>query len=344
VFSVSSVVSHPVLPAAGLEPSRGSASEAQLRNIINQTMVKVTGQDVAMPTVREWLQQWLDGKEGANASNTLTRYRQAVADFLAFLGQRADGRLESVRQRDVIEFRKHLREQGKSPVTINLVISRIVAAPFRQAFNQGLIRHNPMAGIPRLSERGGERKQTFTVEHVRKLLAAAEGEWKGAILAGHTTGARLGDVVNLRWENIDFDNGVLSFVQRKTQTEVVIGLHPDFEAYLKGLQAHEGPMFPSLAGRPISGRNGLSADFVRIMEKAGIESAKIREKCGKGRSVRALSFHSFRHGAASHVFKGKLIEQAQKHVTGHSRGDTLKRYTHVDLEAVRAASSLIPRI
>jgi integrase len=60
--------------------------------------------------------------------------------------------------------------------------------------------------------------------------------------------------------------------------------------------------------------------------------------------VRALTFHSLRHGAASHVFKGKLIEQTQKHVTGHTRGATLKRYTHVDLDAVKAASSLIPLI
>jgi integrase len=339
------------LQAAQDAISRGSASEAQLRSIINQTMVKITGQDVAMPTVREWLQQWLDAKEGANASNTLTRYRQSVADFLEFLGQRADGRLESVRQRDVIEFRKHLRDQGNSAVTINLVVAKIVSAPFRQAFSQGLIRHNPTAGLPRLSEKGRKRKQAFTLEQVRNLVAAADGEWKGAILAGFTTGMRLGDVINLTWENIDFDNGVIAFHQSKTQSEAdemtVIGLHPDFEAHLKALKirAVSGPIFPTLAGRQSSGRSGLSMEFGRIMEKAGIESAKIRERQGKGRSVRALSFHSFRHGAASHVFKGKLIEQAQKHVTGHSRGDTLKRYTHVDLDAIKAASSsLIPRI
>jgi len=72
---------------------------------------------------------------------------------------------------------------------------------------------------------------------------------------------------------------------------------------------------------------------------------KIREKGdGQGRSVHALSFHSFRHSAASNVFKGKLIEQAQKSVTGHTRGQTVKIYTHVDVDAVRAATSMIPRI
>jgi integrase/recombinase XerD len=201
-----------------------------------------------------------------------------------------------------------------------------------------------MAGLPPLKERWRSRKQPFTVEQVRKLLDAADDEWKGAILAGYTTGARLGDVVNLRWEDIDFEQGVLTFVQRKTQTEVVIGLHPDFRTFLESLAAREGPIFPSLTGRKSSGRTGLSATFGAIMEKAGIESVNIREKEGRGRSVRALTFHSLRHGAASHVFKGKLIEQTQKHVTGHTRGATLKRYTHVDLDAVKAASSLIPRI
>jgi integrase len=302
--------------------SRGSPSEAQMREIIGETMKRITGQELRNYTVRQWLQQWLDSKEGANTGNTVKQYRQAVNQFLAFLGQKANGRLDSVEQRDVIDFRNHLREQGKSAPTINLVLSRIVAAPFRQAFNQRLITSNPLAGIPRLSERGGERKQAFTVEQVRKLLDAAEGEWKGAILAGYTTGARLSDVVNLRWQDIDFEQGVIAFTQGKTQAEVVIGLHPDFEAYLKTLEPQKGPLFPSLAGRDSSGRKGLSGEFARVMGKAGIELAKIREKQGKwGRSVRALSFHSFRHGAASHVFKSKLIERTQKHLTD-TRGET----------------------
>ena len=85
-------------------------------------------------------------------------------------------------------------------------------------------------------------------------------------------------------------------------------------------------------------------EFARIMVKAGIESATIRERQGKGRRVHALTFHSFRHSAASAIFKSKVIEEAQKRVTGHSRGQTLKQYTHVDLEAVKQATSMIPRL
>ena len=43
--------------------SRGSASEAQLRDIITQTMARIEGRDMTMPTVREWFQQWLDANQ-----------------------------------------------------------------------------------------------------------------------------------------------------------------------------------------------------------------------------------------------------------------------------------------
>jgi len=340
------------LQAAQDAIGRGSASEAQLRGIIEETMRRITGQDIAMPTIRQWFSQWLDAKAGANAEHTLTKYRQAADDFLASLGTKADGRLDSVSQRDVITFRDGMREDGKSATTINQIIAKIVAAPFRAAFKQGLIRLDPTAGLPKLADKGRKRKQAFALEQVRSLLAVAEGDWEGAILAGYTTGMRLGDVADLNEEQVDYENDVIAFHQGKTQDSgdeaTVVGLHPDFRAWLEARKVRRlsGPVFPSLAGRPSSGRSGLSMEFGRIMKAAGIESATIREKVegSKGRTVKALSFHSFRHSAASNIFKAKVIEEAQKRVTGHSRGRTLKTYTHIDLEAVKAASGMIPRL
>ena len=325
---------------------RGSASEAQLRAIIGETMARITGQDITAPTVREWFTQWLDGRQGANAPATLLKYSGAVAAFLEFLGAKADGRLESVSQRDVIDFRNSLYEQGKAPNTVNQFVSNVVAAPFRSAFQQGMILHNPVAGLRKLADRGKKRKQAFTVEDVRALLAAADDDWKGAILAGYTTGMRLSDVANLLWENIDFEADVIAFDQAKTQSHTIVGLHPDFRVWLETRtpKALRGPIFPSLFGCKTSGLCGLSKRFSIILKKAGVESQVIRERKGMGRSVHAKTFHSFRHSAASNVFTGKVVEESVKRVTGHGRGQSHKHYLHVDLQAIRAASSLIPRI
>ncbi len=192
----------------------------------------------------------------------------------------------------------------------------IVGGVFAGALREGRILHNPVANLSKLTDRSGARKKPFSIDDVRKLLAAVEGDWKGAILCGYSSGMRISDVANLRWENIDFDAGVVAFHQRKTQAtgdeQTIVGLHADFEQWLKSQPPGAGPIFPTLAGRHTSGEYGLSAEFGRIMERAGIESAKIREGHGQGRTVRALSFHSFRHGAASHVFRAKVIEEAQK--------------------------------
>lgn len=340
------------LQAAEDAIGRGSASEAQLRSIIEDTMRRITGQDIVMPTIRGWFKQWLDAKDGANAAHTLTKYRQAADDFLASLGAKADGRLDSVGQRDILNFRDGMRADGKSATTINQIIAKIVAAPFRAAFKQGLIRLDPTASLPKLVDKGRKRKQAFTLEQVRTLRKAASGDWEGAILAGYTTGMRLGDVADLLEEQIDYEAGVIAFHQGKTQEfgdeATVVGLHPDFRKWLESRKVRPlaGPVFPNLAGRPSSGRSGLSMEFGAIMKAAGIESVTIREKAegSKGRSVRALTFHSFRHSAASNVFKAKVIEEAQKRVTGHSRGKTLKTYTHIDIEAVKAAAAMIPRV
>jgi integrase len=330
--------------------SRGSPSEVQLRHIISDTMERVTGRSLASPTVRQWFEQWLAGKTGATSEATIIRYRQAIRDLLDFLREKANARLESIDQADIIKFRDHLHAQGKTPATVNLAIGRIIAAAFRLAFAQGYIRRNPAAGVPHLADRDRRRKQAFTLDQVRALVAAADGEWEGVVLCGFVTGMRLGDVVTLRWECVDFDAGVLHFRQSKTQSsadeETIIGLHEDLRAYLERLRVAErqGFIFPTLAARRIAGSHGLSNEFSRIMQKAGITSPTIRERKGAGRTVRALSFHSLRHSAASHVFSGKVVAESVKSLTGHGRGQAHKHYLHVDLDAVKAASSLIPRL
>ena len=57
-----------------------------------------------------------------------------------------------------------------------------------------------MAGHVPKSIRGDPQveKGTFSPDQIRRLIDAAEKDWKGAILAGFFTGARLSDLANLQ--------------------------------------------------------------------------------------------------------------------------------------------------
>jgi integrase len=62
-------------------------------------------------------------------------------------------------------------------------------------------------------------KGVFTPEQIARLLDKAEGDWKGLILAGYYTGARLLDLARLTWGNIDLAEHSISFTQKKDGRE-----------------------------------------------------------------------------------------------------------------------------
>jgi integrase len=191
-------------------------------------------------------------------------------------------------------------------------------------------------------------KEGFSCDQVARLVKAAKGtDWEGAILAAWGTGARLQDIANLRWSAVDSVNGVLTFEERKTSKRVVVGLHGDFEDWLSCQPPLDDPdayLFPTLANQKPGGRNGLSASFSSIMERGAVAGKVLRERDRKGRQIRSLSFHSFRHGAASHIFNQAALADVARRVTGHAARGAIGGYIHEDVEMLKAATQLIPRL
>jgi integrase len=325
----------------------GELSQARVLAILNETLQRIGANTVQYVSVKDWLTDWLASKHNQTAKATMVAYGQAVADFLAYLGERGAGRrLDSITTADIEGFIRTLRKEGRSASTINKIRS-FLSQPFEKARRGGTIPFNPCATV-QPEKADPIVKSTFTVDQVSALVAAAEPDWQGAILFAWGSGARLGDVANLRWSSIDIANGVVTFREQKTGATAVIGLHPDFADWLTTRPAPEAVdafVFPTLAGRPTNSTSGLSAQFVGIMARAGIENWLLRQSnAGKGRSVRALSFHSLRHSAASNVFNSEAIRETVRRVTNHAVGGSLDNYLHQDLEAIKAAVGLIPRL
>src|SRR5438046_7970534 len=149
---------------------------------------------------------------------------------------------------------------------------------------------------------------------VSKLVRAADGDWRGAILLGYYTGARLGYVANMRWDAIDWHNKTIRFTPSKTKKPVTIPLHPDLEReLLKNPGIGNAPMFPTLAGRDTGGKHGLSGRFNAIMERAGIEGK--RTKASGGRTLSSLTFHSLRHSFNSALTNGGVSQEIRQKLT-----------------------------
>lgn len=324
----------------------GTLTEQTAKKIIGEIVERTTGEPLHNFATNEWLEQWVAGKEQVRAGKTGERYRQVIRDFTDSLGNRAKLALAHIAPKDIFAYRNALLESGRSARTANLS-TKVVSAAFNAALRQGYITSNPCTALETLPV-DAEEKDTFTPEQIKRLVEVAEGDWKGAILAGYYTGARLSDVANLRWSAIDLNRQLVTFTQGKARKDrpkkpVTIPLHPELERHLlKAPGIGKAFVFPSLAGKNgTGGKSGLSRRFAAIMEKAGIEPKINRDGL---RAQASLSFHSLRHSFNSALANAGVSQEIRQKLTGHASAEMNRLYTHMELEPLRAAISKISGI
>ena len=80
--------------------------QARIREIVLETVERVTGKRTDSPTVSEWLQRWIRTEKGAVAARTMMRYEQIVRDFLSSIGTQAQAPLEALSTDTILEFKE----------------------------------------------------------------------------------------------------------------------------------------------------------------------------------------------------------------------------------------------
>jgi integrase len=328
--------------------SNGNLTEARARELISEIVENTLGEPLKFYTAEEWLRSWLEAKKTAKSNGTYLKYRHTIDSFIASLGPKAKHNLNQVTPRDVQRFRDAELAAGKHPSTCNYAVKHL-RIPFNVARRQGLIMHNPADAVEMIDRKEEQaNKGTFDIEQLQALLKAAPStDWRGAILLAFYTGARLQDVANMRWKSVDLQEQLISFRAGKTGENVTVPMHSELHAYLLELPAPDSSkacLFPSLAGKRTSGRSGLSMAFSRIMQKARVKGEVIRERTGKGRTINALSFHSLRHSFNSVMANAGVSQEVRQKLTGHASAEMNKRYTHHELEPLRAAIAKIPSV
>ncbi|HEY5298624.1 MAG TPA: tyrosine-type recombinase/integrase [Verrucomicrobiae bacterium] len=322
----------------------GDLTEAQTRKVLN-TILESTGQaPMQSETIHDFFTNWLNGKELANKPRTHERYGIVLKKFLASLGQKAHRPLGALTVRDLENFRNLSIAEGKAPNTVGMEI-KILRIVLNIARRQGRITVNPAEAVE-LPKVVSHTRDVFTPEQVRMLLAAANDEWQTAILAGFYLGARLMDVVNLTWENVDLAGGVITYEQRKTGKSVTAPIHPDLKNHLFKLAGDNprAPLCPALQKRSVGGRKGLSVTFTNIMRDAGIGQHRVKGKGKQGRAFSKVSFHSLRHTFTSALANANVPAEVRQKLTGHSDAAMHQRYTHLELKPLQAAIATLPSV
>jgi integrase len=328
---------------------KGRLTESQCRKVIAQMYERTVGEPLHFRTAREYLAEWTESKKSETKLRAYWKYCQIVDEFLNHLGTKADRLLREITPTHIRSWRDALKRKGLAAPTVNHAI-KILRMPLKAAHDAGYIEINPCTKNsvrPIKDEAVNVAKDVFTPGQLATLISAAKSDdWKGAILCGAYTGLRLRDVADLQWSAINWKEQKITVTTRKTRKEVTVPIHPQFASWLQKQTRGIGkaPVFPTLAGKSGAGKSGLSMQFKRIMERAGIRGRILREAAGAGRSQSSLSFHSLRHTFNAALANAGVSVEIRQKLTGHASAEMNAQYTHHELEPLRAAVALIPSL
>jgi len=326
----------------------------QVRDGCAQILREIHGVVDEQVTVQDYAQRWLAKKQLETSANTRTSYGNYVRRFLGFLGEKKGMLLANLTVEDFSRFREaSAREVSRVTANNRLKCLRVM---LQDALREDLVRRNCAALVRTLKKAPGtESRRPFTSAEVKAVYAVAEPEWKRLIAFGLYTGQRLGDLVRLKWRNLDIETQQMAISTHKTDRRVIIPLAAPLVDLLKDSLNSDGldaSVFPRAHG--IVQAHGkvsqLSREFIDILIAAGLRKdvPTHRAYAGKGRSAtrmfNPLTFHCLRHTLTSMLKNAGVAESVAMDIVGHESKAISQVYTHMEIDTKRQAIGRLPNI
>lgn len=251
--------------------------------------------------------------------------------------------------------RLHLGHR-KTPFQANRILA-IVGSMYGFGGKHGLIPDglNPARGVERYKEEGRERYlSTQELERLGAAIREAETTgipWKidsdkktkhvpkgrqTTIIGEHAaaalrllilTGARVGEILSLKWEHVDMERGLLRLPDSKTGQKTIILNAPAMEVLAglsrAGVYVVAGDSVGTAEERP---RSDLKRPWAMVRQRAELDGVRL---------------HDLRHNFAAFGAGGGLGLPIIGKLLGHSQPQTTARYAHLDNDPLRRASDTI---
>jgi integrase len=199
---------------------RGTLEQAK-RELTRLLRTVDTGEhvDPSRMTVGDWLDVWTNGTKAEVSPKTHERYAEIVRCYLKpALGSIV---LQRLTPADIQKAYNGF-DRNPSPRTLRH-IHRILKSVLARAVEQQALSRNPADALKRLPKVEPKPINALTVEQSTRLLKAIRHTttyWPTLIALA--TGMRRGEILALRWKNLDLDHGTVRVVESLEQTKAAL--------------------------------------------------------------------------------------------------------------------------
>lgn len=246
-------------------------------------------------------------------------------------------------------------ENVERPTIANYIVA-VLSAIFFFGEARGLIPDgtNPTRHVEKYDE---EKRERFLggaeLGRLGEALREAERKglpWRGKVMTGPTTkhrpkaencvsrfdpaavaavrllvftGCRLREILHLKWEEVDFERGLLFLGDSKTGKKSIV-LNAPALAVLQELPRRSAYVIPG--EKPDAPKADLKRLWSAVIARADLDGVRI---------------HDLRHTFASYGAGGGLGLPIVGKLLGHTQASTTQRYAHLDADPLRRAANAI---
>lgn len=285
------------------------------------------------PTVREFAPIFIAASEAKNKESSVDSKKQILESHI--LPAIGDLPLTSVSYATIEDFKLSLlkatdERRDLGPKTVNNVLT-VLRRLLAVAAKRKLILNVPEiewlhADVPEFD--------FFTFDEADRIIAAA-GDWYAMILLALRTGMRQGELLGLRWDDVDLVAGRIVVRQAIVRGRITtpknrkpreIPLSPTALACLKAHRHLRGELvFCNLDGKPLT-----KGECKHPLWRA-CRAAKLRR----------VGWHVLRHTFASHLAMRGVPLRTIQELLGHATITMTLRYAHLAPEVTRDAVTML---
>ena len=224
-----------------------------------------------------------------------------------------------------------IKTEDRANATVNRSRA-LLSSMFNVAFEREIIEQSPMTRVKKLVEQN-QIERYLSDDELKRLMNVLANhhahDIDNQIIVGIVemlllTGARKGEVLNLKWSDLDENNHLWKLNENKSGKPRIIQLNSQAQQIIRRMSRKYLYVFANpKTGLPF---NDIRKTFQKILEAAQIENFRI---------------HDLRHNFASMAVNNGCDIYVVQHLLGHASPTTTQRYAHLRQDTLRNASEML---
>jgi integrase len=225
-------------------------------------------------------------------------------------------------KRSTVAEGESANEFSRTPSTVNRYTACLSHLFTVARKDWGWAIHNPMEEVTKLPEKS-DRARVLSTDERKRLYekTSPDPTLHLFVVLALSTACRAGELVKLKWRDVDLEEGKLLFSDTKNEQPRSAWLHGDAK---KLMVAH------AARGQTPDGRV-----FVNASGRGRYQYAKLFEAACVAAGIDGFVFHNLRHSAATYLAREGASEQQLKAIGGWKSG-VVSRYVHIAAADTRA--------